>query len=171
MRFLDKSESNQAALKLTGRTKNHNEPEFVLYYNSGRTDYEKASNAIAKSIGNFEVAFLCCIDSIFGDDVRDGVNTEERWQPFYRWRRHLGEPRRLYHTPGHQFDSNEATLLQQTLVWTFELGWDACLFANPGRCHLFFSHNDRVEIFRVREKRKLVRNLEKLEFHQAGGRQ
>ncbi len=168
MRFLDKSEST--ALRLTVRPKKHNEPEFVLYYESARTDYVKASDKIAESIGNFEVAFLHCIDLPFGDGVEDGVKTDERWQAFYRWRRHLGEPRRLYHTPGHQFDANEATLLQQTLVWVFELGWDARLYANPGRCHLFFSHDDRVEIFRVRErrKRKLVSDLEKLKFCQVG---
>jgi hypothetical protein len=165
MIFLDQTQAEAAELRLRGRPKKCDEPSIVLYYKSGTINYALASTAIARVLGDFKEALLNCTGLPWGDHWED---QNALWADFYRWRQRLGEHRRLFDAPGHQFKALEHCKLQQLLVWVFQLGWDAELVARPGRCCLHFSHDDRIEIYRINEKRRLVRDLLKLGFHEAG---
>jgi hypothetical protein len=164
MLFLDNTQAKATELRLRGRTRKGDGPSIVLFYKSGTTDYALASAAIIAALGNFKEAFLNCTDLPWGD-YWHRQNTQ--WSDFYRWGQGLGEHRRLHDTPGHRFDALEHCQLHQLLIWVFQLGWDSKLFAEPGRCCLHFSHDDRVDIFRINEKRGLVQKLRKLGFHRA----
>jgi hypothetical protein len=165
MIFLDQTQAETAELRLRGRAKNGDSPRIVLFYKSGATNYLLASAAIVEALGDFKEALLNCTDLPWGDYWG---RQNARWEDFYRWRQGLGEHRRLSDAPGHRFNALEHCHLQQLLIWIFQLGWDARLFATPGRCCLHFSHDDHVDLFRVKGKRSLVRELHRLGFWKAG---
>jgi len=164
MRFLDRVDAARVARKLerqTGKTS----PQFTLFYTSGATDYSAAASAIVDALGAFNQATLICTDLPWGDFWNDD---NKRWKSFYEWRRALGATTRLHEVPGHEVDGHEIEPLRQAIVWALNLGWDAELFGTRGRYRLRLSHNDWIDIFRVQDKRKLKRKLQRLGFRVAG---
>jgi len=135
------------------------DPKLVLYYKSGKRDYSEAANAIATSLGRFTEATLCFSFCISGDGWGIDPQPDERWVRYRQWRGAQGENRRLFDAPGHLFGSHEAEQLSRTLVFAFELGWDALLGVKPGRQLLSLSHHDRLDVYRGFGGRSLADKL------------
>jgi hypothetical protein len=164
MRFLDRAEAARVVRKLE-RQSGKTSPQFTLFYTSGATDYSAAASAIIGALGAFTQATLICTDLPWGDFWNDD---NKRWRSFYEWRRALGATARLHDVPGHEVDMHEIEPLRQAIAWALNLGWDAELFGSRGRYRLRLSHNDWIDIFRVQDKRKLTRKLQRLGFRVAG---
>jgi hypothetical protein len=100
---------------------------------------------------------LFCVS---GDGWNEDIPTDdERWRRYREWRGSLGENRRLYDAPGHQFESHETEHLSKSIAFALHLGWDALLAAKPGRQLLLLSHNDVMEIYAGFQRRLLAEQL------------
>jgi hypothetical protein len=96
--------------------------------------------------------------------VEEGNARDGRWGRYQLWRAAHGEQRRLYDAPGHQFERGEGDDLSKVIAFALHLGWDALLGATPKRQLLFLSHDDRMEIYRGFERRRLAENLSRLDI-------
>jgi hypothetical protein len=161
MKFLTHDEAQSEASRLIKHRANSKGDYLPLYYSSGGTDYVAAAEEIVDALCDFKECLFWCTDLPWGDFWGDN---DARWSKFYRWRRRLGEVRRLHASPGHLFGANERHLLVETIRVAFYLGWDAQILACPGRRKILMSHDDRVEIHRVPNKRQLVKELQILGF-------
>jgi hypothetical protein len=160
MNFLAREEANSLEKKLRRQIADQPRPKLVLYFQGGASrDYSRAANAITVSISEFTEATLLFLFCVGGDVWNEGTAMNERWNRYKRWRRATGEMRRLHDAPGHQFEPHEAEHLSQAIEFAFQLGWDALLAAKPRRQLLLFSHDDRMEIYRGSEWRRLAKKL------------
>ena len=166
MQFLDRDEAKLQEEKLRRQIADRPRPKLVLYYKSGHRDYADAANAIATAAGAFTEATLHFLFCVSGDGWNDDLADSERWAEYRRWRSANGEHRRLYDAPGHRFEAGETVQLASVIQFALRLGWDALIAAKPGRQILFLSHDDRMEIYRGFEWRRLGEKLIKLGYWQ-----
>jgi hypothetical protein len=159
MHFIARDEAMLLVKQLRRQIAGKPKPKLILYYNSGRRDYADAAHAITGSIGEFTEATLHFMFCVSGDGWSEGNATDERWLRYRQWRAANGEHRRLYDAPGHRFEPHEARLLSNVIEFSLQLGWDALIVAKPGRQLLFLSHDDRIEIYRGFEWRRLAEKL------------
>ena len=159
MHFIAREEAKLLEKQLRRQIADKPKPKLVLHYNSGRRDYSDAARAITQSIGAFTEATLHFVFCVSGDGWSEGNATDERWSRYRQWRGASGEHRRLYDAPGHLFAHHEAELLSRAVEFALRLGWDALVAAKPGRQLLFLSHDDRIEIYRGFEWRRLTEKL------------
>jgi hypothetical protein len=134
-------------------------PKLVLYYKSGNRDYAAAADAITASAGEsakITLLFQFCVN---GDGWDEHLATQEPWSRYRQWRREIGECRRLYDAPGHQFEAHDAAHVSKVIAFALHLGWDALVAAKPKRQLLFLSHDDRMEIYRGFDRRLLAEKL------------
>jgi len=159
MQFLARDEAGFLQKKLDRQIADKPKPKLVLYYESGNRDYSKAANAITASIGDFTNVTLLYLFCVTGDGWSEGNASDERWRRYRLWRAANGDYRRLYEAPGHWFERGEAGDLSKVIAFALHLGWDALLAATPGRQLLFLSHDDRMEIYRGFDRRRLAERL------------
>jgi len=164
MRFVTRDEAEIALEKLLRNHREQSWPEIVLSSANERLCYEGAGRAIAGSLGDLVEAALLYQ---FWFPCDGGDTPSPRWKGYYLWRAKHGEHHRVHEAPGHVFGPGELADVQQLLHWVLDLGYDAWLSARPGPARLFFSQDDRIEIFRSTDKCKLARRLEKLGFRRA----
>jgi hypothetical protein len=164
MHFLPKDQAKILEKKLRRQLTEQSKPKLILYYNSGDRDYAKAAKAISEAGGNFSevrVLFLFCVT---GDGWTEGNATHRGWSRYREWRSARGELRRLYDVPGHSFARHDVAQLTEVFECALELGWDALVSATPGRQLLFLSHDDRMEIYRGFDRRRLADRLTALGY-------
>lgn len=161
MRCLMKSESDIEVRRLIGRPKADNDGRVLNYRSGSSTNDAQAAAVIEHGLGQWSEALLVMEEAVWGDGY-DGTDT--RWIEFYSWRRSRGEVRRLYDAPGHLFAAHDKSELQTALIFALRLGWDASLFASPGRVKVHFSHDDFVRLERVPNWRMLSRALSEIGF-------
>jgi hypothetical protein len=157
MHFIARDEAKLLEKQL--RRQISEKPKLVLYYRSGRPDYSDAAHAITASIGEFTEATLHFLFCVSGDGWSEGNATNERWGRYRQWRAANSEHRRLSDAPGHEFEPHEAEQLSQAIQFALQLGWDALVAAKPGRQLLLLTHDDRIEIYRGFEWRRLAEKL------------
>ncbi len=159
MQFLARDEARSRQKKFDRQIAEKPKPRLVLYYESANCDYSRAADAIAASIGDFTEATLLFLFCVTGDGWSEGNARDGRWGCYRLWRAAHGEQRRLYDAPGHQFERGEGDDLSKVIAFALHLGWDALLGATPKRQLLFLSHDDRMEIYRGFERRRLAEKL------------
>ena len=159
MRFFARYEADLLEKKVRRQIADQVHPKMVLYYNSGDRDYSDAAKAITAAIGAFTRASLQFTFCVTGDGWNEGAATSERWGRYRKWRTANGENRRLYDAPWHQFEHHESEQLSKVVEFALQLGWDAIVCAEPGRQLLLLSHDDRIEIYRGFEWRRLAEKL------------
>jgi hypothetical protein len=169
MYFLGRHEAKLLEKKLRRQIADQPRPKLVLCYSSGNRDYSSVAKAITASIGEFTEATVQFLFSVGGDGWNKELATNERWGRYREWRAAIGEMRRLYDAPGHQFEPHEAEHLSKVIEFALQLGWDALVAANPGRHLLWLSHDDRMEIYRGFEWRLLAEKLIALGFWRPKG--
>jgi hypothetical protein len=164
MNFLGRDEASVLEKKLRREIAEYPSPKFVIYYESGERDYSGAANAVAQSTGSFSEATVLFLFAVTGDGWDEHSVKDRRWSRYRKWRAANDEDRRLYEAPGHRFGPHEVEQFSKAIAFALELGWDALVAAKPGRQLLFFSHDDRLEIYRGFKGRLLVGQLTRLGY-------
>jgi hypothetical protein len=171
MHFLSRDEAQVIEKKLRREMAGQPGPRLVLYYNSGAGDYTGAAQAIAGALGAFSKATVLYQFAVRGDGWGEAEREHPGWRAYRAWRAAAGEMRRLYEAPGHQFEGGEVEGPARVIAFALELGWDAMVTASPGRQLAVLSHDDRLEIYRGFDRRRLTERLVALGYwHRAGSR-
>src|SRR5262249_24064937 len=94
-----------------------------------------------------------------GDGWGEIARDHRGWSAYRTWRREAGETRRLNDAPGHQFEAWEGAQLARAFELALSIGWDAFVAATPKRQLAVLSHDDRMEICRGFDRRRLAERL------------
>jgi hypothetical protein len=159
MYFLTRAEAATLEKKLRRQIAEQLEPKVVLYYQSGKRDYASAAQAIAAALGAFSKAVVLFQFAITGDGWNEDARDLRGWRAYREWREAAGDTRRLYDAPGHQFEGAEGERLERVIEFALILGWDALIAVAPKRELAVLSHDDRMEIYRGFDRRRLSGKL------------
>jgi len=164
MRFVTRDAAEIALEKLLRNHREQSRPEIVLSYPNQRLSYEGAGRAMAGSLGDLVEAARLYQFSFPGDG---GDAASPRRKGYYLWRTKHGEHHRVHQASGHVFGPGEIADVQRLLHGALDLGCDTWLSARPAPTRLF-SHDDRIEIFRSTDKRKLDATAREARLSQSG---
>jgi hypothetical protein len=166
MYVLTRKEAQQLEQKLRRQIDESPTPKLVLYYPRSGGDTSKAAQAIAAAAGDLTQATMLYLSSLAGDGGSEPVKGDPGWTAYRKWRRSMGETRRLADAPGHQFEFDEANDLPPLIAFALRLGWDALIAAGPGDQLLLLSHDDRLEVYRGFDWRRLRKQLVALGYRE-----
>jgi hypothetical protein len=171
MYFLTRAEAATVEKGLRRQIAEQPGPRFVLYYESGKRDYASAAQAITAAIGAFTRATVLFQFAITGDGWNEDARDHRGWRAYREWREAAGDTRRLYEGPGHQFEAGDREQLARVIEFALIVGWDALIAATPKRQLAVLSHDDRMEIYRGFDRRRLSKKLVALGYwHRAQAR-